>query len=65
MWLKKLFAVDTILQYVRNIVVKIIPENSWFFKQMTLIGLKINAKKCHLPLTITGNGDIRSAALQP
>jgi MoaA/NifB/PqqE/SkfB family radical SAM enzyme len=50
MWWKKLFAVDIILRSVRNSVVKIIPENSWFFKQVTLVGLKINAKKCHLPL---------------
>ncbi|MDR0455831.1 MAG: 4Fe-4S cluster-binding domain-containing protein [Treponema sp.] len=39
-----------ILEFVRNTIVKIIPENSQFFRWMTLIGLKINARKHHKPL---------------
>jgi MoaA/NifB/PqqE/SkfB family radical SAM enzyme len=39
------------LGIVRNNIVKIIPENSFLFKWMTIIGLKINARSCHIPLT--------------
>lgn len=49
MWWSKLFT-RAFLGAVRNTIVKIIPENSWLFKQITIAGLKINAKKGHLPL---------------
>jgi MoaA/NifB/PqqE/SkfB family radical SAM enzyme len=38
---------DDILRSIRNNVVKIIPESSPLFKWMSLMGLKINAKKHH------------------
>ncbi|GHT99783.1 hypothetical protein FACS1894142_7680 [Spirochaetia bacterium] len=38
---------DDIVRTIRNNVVKIIPESSQMFKWMSLIGLKINAKKHH------------------
>jgi MoaA/NifB/PqqE/SkfB family radical SAM enzyme len=41
---------DGILQGIRNAIVKIIPENSRVFKWICIIGLKINAKKHHVPL---------------
>jgi molybdenum cofactor biosynthesis enzyme MoaA len=47
----KAFNVDTILRGIRNNIVKIVPEDSPLFKQMSMIGLKINAKKHHEPLT--------------
>jgi MoaA/NifB/PqqE/SkfB family radical SAM enzyme len=43
--------IDTILRDIRNNIVKIFPENSLLFKQISLVGLKINAKKHHVPLT--------------
>jgi len=39
-----------LLRFIRNNVVRIIPEDSFLFKRMTLIGLRINAKKQHKPL---------------
>jgi len=39
-----------LLIFFRNILVKIIPENSSLFKWITLVGLKINAQKQHKPL---------------
>jgi molybdenum cofactor biosynthesis enzyme MoaA len=44
-------SVDTLLRSIRNNIVKIVPENSLLFKCMSLVGLKINAKKHHVPLT--------------
>ena len=40
-----------ILIRIRNNIVKIIPENSLMFKWVTIIGLRINAKLRHVPLT--------------
>jgi sulfatase maturation enzyme AslB (radical SAM superfamily) len=48
---KKEIFIDTVLRNIRNNIVKIVPENSLLFKQISLIGLKINAKKHHVPLT--------------
>jgi MoaA/NifB/PqqE/SkfB family radical SAM enzyme len=48
---KEVFSVDKILRSIRNNIVKIVPENSPVFKCMCLIGLRINAKKHHIPLT--------------
>ena len=42
---------DDVLRTFRNNIVKIIPENSPLFKWISIIGLKINAKKHHVPLT--------------
>jgi len=42
---------DNVLRTVRNNIVNIIPENSRFFKWISIIGLKINAIKHHIPLT--------------
>jgi len=39
-----------LLQVVRNTIVKIIPEDSQLFKWISLVGLRINAKKQHKPL---------------
>jgi MoaA/NifB/PqqE/SkfB family radical SAM enzyme len=36
-----------ILRIIRNNIVKIIPENSWLFKQMAIVGFKITAKQKH------------------
>jgi MoaA/NifB/PqqE/SkfB family radical SAM enzyme len=44
-------SVDTLLRRIRNNIVKIVPEDSLLFKHMSLAGLKINAKKHHVPLT--------------
>jgi hypothetical protein len=41
---------DGILAGIQNTIVKIIPENSGLFKSLSLIGLKINAKKHHAAL---------------
>ena len=38
------------MQFVRNTIVKIIPEDSQLFKWITLVGLRINAKNQHKPL---------------
>jgi MoaA/NifB/PqqE/SkfB family radical SAM enzyme len=48
---KEILSIDAILRGIRNNIVKILPENSLLFKQLSLIGLKINAKKHHVPLT--------------
>jgi MoaA/NifB/PqqE/SkfB family radical SAM enzyme len=45
------FNVDSILRGIRNNIVKIVPEDSLLFKHMSLVGLKINARKHHVPLT--------------
>jgi MoaA/NifB/PqqE/SkfB family radical SAM enzyme len=42
---------DEVLRIVRNNIVKIIPENSRVFKWISIAGLKINARKHHVPLT--------------
>jgi MoaA/NifB/PqqE/SkfB family radical SAM enzyme len=47
---KKTWSFDDILRNFRNVIVKLIPEKSMIFKQITLFGLKINAKKHHVPL---------------
>jgi MoaA/NifB/PqqE/SkfB family radical SAM enzyme len=47
----EVLSVDTLLRSIRNNIVKIVPENSLLFKYMSLVGLKINAKKHHVPLT--------------
>jgi MoaA/NifB/PqqE/SkfB family radical SAM enzyme len=48
---KEVLNVDVILRGIRNNIVKIFPENSLLFKQISLAGLKIKAKKHHAPLT--------------
>ena len=47
---------DEVLQTVRNNTVKIIPENSPVFKWMSITGLKLSAKKHHVPLTSLAMG---------
>lgn len=47
---------DDLLRTVWNNIVKIIPENSFLFNRITIMGLKINAKKHHVPLSFIGNG---------
>jgi MoaA/NifB/PqqE/SkfB family radical SAM enzyme len=48
---KEALNIDTLLKGIRNNIVKILPENSLLFKQISLVGLKINAQKHHVPLT--------------
>jgi MoaA/NifB/PqqE/SkfB family radical SAM enzyme len=43
--------ISNFLRVIRNNIVKIIPESSPLFKWLSLMGLKINAKKNHAPLT--------------
>ncbi|MDR3334086.1 MAG: radical SAM protein [Treponema sp.] len=45
------FNVGDILRTIRNNIIKIVPENSQLFKWLSLIGLKMNAKKNHAVLT--------------
>jgi MoaA/NifB/PqqE/SkfB family radical SAM enzyme len=47
---KEALNIDIILRGIRNNIVKIIPENSPLFKQISLVGLRLNAKKHHAPL---------------
>jgi len=47
----KRFGLNDVLRGIRNKVVKVIPENSPLFKWMTIQGLKMNAKRHHVPLT--------------
>ncbi|MDR1029624.1 MAG: radical SAM protein, partial [Treponema sp.] len=47
----KAWNVDTLLRGIRNNIVKIVPETSPLFKHISLVGLKINAKRHHAPLT--------------
>jgi MoaA/NifB/PqqE/SkfB family radical SAM enzyme len=48
---RKMFSVDEVLRSIRNHIVKVVPESSPLFKCMSLVGLRINAKKHHVPLT--------------
>ncbi|MDR0758736.1 MAG: 4Fe-4S cluster-binding domain-containing protein [Treponema sp.] len=48
---KERLNVDTILRSIRNNIVKIFPESSLPFKLISLVGLRINAKKHHVPLS--------------
>jgi MoaA/NifB/PqqE/SkfB family radical SAM enzyme len=43
--------VNNLLRIIRNNIVKIIPESSPLFKWLSLIGLKINARKNHALMT--------------
>jgi MoaA/NifB/PqqE/SkfB family radical SAM enzyme len=53
---RRIFDVDEVLRSIRNNIVKIVPENSPLFKCISLVGLRINAKKHHVPLTSLAMG---------
>jgi len=44
-------SINKLLMAIRKKIVLIVPEGSWLFRQISLIGMRINAKRGHAPLT--------------